>query len=93
MALDARGNTIYCSSFSRTLAPGYRTGWIATARHLQRVLASKFAMTLCGPALPQAALVLPVVGQPRSSSAPPPSMSAALHVRGTARRLAVGPRG
>jgi DNA-binding transcriptional MocR family regulator len=56
MALDTRGNTIYCSSFSKTIAPGYRIGWIATGRHMQRVLERKFAFTLCGPALPQAAL-------------------------------------
>jgi DNA-binding transcriptional MocR family regulator len=55
MALDRRGNTLYCSSFSKTVAPGYRIGWIATGRHMQRVLERKFAFTLCGPALPQAA--------------------------------------
>jgi DNA-binding transcriptional MocR family regulator len=55
MALDRRGNTLYCSSFSKTIAPGYRIGWIATGRHMQRVLERKFAFTLCGPALPQAA--------------------------------------
>ena len=27
-ALDTRGETIYCSSFSKTVAPGYRIGWI-----------------------------------------------------------------
>src|SRR5207245_9715273 len=56
MALDPHGNTIYCSSFSKTIAPGYRVGWIATGRHMVKVLDSKFAFTLCGPALPQAAL-------------------------------------
>jgi DNA-binding transcriptional MocR family regulator len=56
MALDPRGLTIYCSSFSKTVAPGYRVGWIATARHMDRILRDKFALTLCGPALPQAAL-------------------------------------
>ncbi len=55
-ALDRHGNTIYCSSFSKTLAPGYRMGWIVTGRHMQRVLENKIAFTLCGPALPQAAL-------------------------------------
>jgi DNA-binding transcriptional MocR family regulator len=55
MALDRRGNTLYCSSFSKTIAPGYRIGWIATSRHMQRVLERKLAFTLCGPALPQAA--------------------------------------
>jgi len=55
MALDRRGNTIYCSSFSKTIAPGYRIGWVATGPHMQSVLERKLAFTLCGPALPQAA--------------------------------------
>jgi DNA-binding transcriptional MocR family regulator len=56
MALDPRGNTIYCNSFSKTVAPGYRIGWIAAGRHLPRVLDAKAAFTLCGSVLPQAAL-------------------------------------
>src|SRR6266446_1675130 len=56
MALDRRGNTIYCSSFSKTVAPGYRIGWIATGRHMQEVLKRKYALTLCGPTLLQVAL-------------------------------------
>jgi DNA-binding transcriptional MocR family regulator len=56
MALDRRGNTLYCSSFSKTIAPGYRVGWIVPGRHMQKVLEHKLAGTLCGPALPQAAL-------------------------------------
>jgi DNA-binding transcriptional MocR family regulator len=55
MALDPRGNTIYCSSFSKTVAPGYRIGWIIAGRHLSRVLDAKAAFTLCGSVLPQAA--------------------------------------
>jgi DNA-binding transcriptional MocR family regulator len=46
----------YCSSFSKTIAPGYRIGWLATSRHMQRVLEHKLASTLCSPGLPQAAL-------------------------------------
>jgi len=56
IALDRRGNTIYCSSFSKTVAPGYRIGWIVTSRHMQKVLERKYAVTLCGPVLPQVAL-------------------------------------
>jgi DNA-binding transcriptional MocR family regulator len=56
MALDRHDNTIYCSSFSKTVAPGYRVGWIVSGPHMQTLLQAKFAMTLCGPALPQAAL-------------------------------------
>jgi DNA-binding transcriptional MocR family regulator len=56
MALDPHGSTIYCSSFSKTIAPGYRIGWIATGRYLTKILERKFAFTMCGPALPQAAM-------------------------------------
>jgi DNA-binding transcriptional MocR family regulator len=56
MALDQRGGVIYCSSFSKSLAPGYRIGWIAGARHMREILDAKVALTLCAPALPQAAL-------------------------------------
>jgi DNA-binding transcriptional MocR family regulator len=55
-SLDRHQNTIYCGSFSKTLAPGYRVGWVAAGRHLHRVLENKFASTLCGPVLPQKAL-------------------------------------
>ncbi len=55
MALDRRGNTLYCSSFSKTVAPGYRLGWIATGHHMQKALEHKMALTLCNPALPQVA--------------------------------------
>jgi DNA-binding transcriptional MocR family regulator len=55
-ALDPSGNAIYCSSFSKTIAPGYRIGWLATRRHMQSVLEHKLASTLSSPALPQAAL-------------------------------------
>jgi len=55
-ALDRHDNVIQCGSFSKTLAPGYRIGWIATGRHMGRVLESKFAATLATPVLTQVAL-------------------------------------
>lgn len=55
-ALDKRGITLYCSSFSKTIAPGYRIGWIATSQRMQTVLERKCASTLCSPVLPQLAL-------------------------------------
>jgi len=36
-AYDDAGLVLYCSSFSKTLAPGYRVGWIAPGRYLERV--------------------------------------------------------
>ena len=53
---DPSGNSIYCGSFSKTIAPGYRIGWLASARYAQPILEHKLAVTLSGPALPQAAL-------------------------------------
>lgn len=56
VALDRSADTLYCSSFSKTLAPGYRIGWIAAGRHMQEVLERRCALTLCSPALPQVAM-------------------------------------
>lgn len=57
-ALDRNANTIiYCSSFSKTIAPGYRIGWMATKAqaHLQDAIERKLAFTLSGPPLLQVA--------------------------------------
>jgi DNA-binding transcriptional MocR family regulator len=55
-ALDPAADTIYCSSFSKTIAPGYRIGWLAAGRRTQGVLQQKLASILAMPALTQAAL-------------------------------------
>ncbi len=52
-ALDREADIIYCSSFSKTVAPGYRIGWMAPGRHMQRVIERKMASTLSGLPLPQ----------------------------------------
>ncbi len=36
-AFDDKGLVLYCSSFSKTLAPGYRVGWIAAGRFKEQV--------------------------------------------------------
>lgn len=36
-AYDEKGLVLYCSSFSKTIAPGYRIGWIVPGRFQQRV--------------------------------------------------------
>lgn len=56
MAVAPQSDIIYCNSFSKTVAPGYRIGWLAAPRHMKKALEVKFAISLCGPALPQAAL-------------------------------------
>ena len=55
-ALAPDADILSCSSFSKTIAPGYRVGWIATRSRLASVVDAKFAATLCGPALPQKAM-------------------------------------
>ena len=54
-ALDPAADVIYCSSFSKTVAPGYRIGWMAPGRHMQHVLERKMACTLSGLPLMQSA--------------------------------------
>jgi DNA-binding transcriptional MocR family regulator len=36
-AFDEKGLVLYCSSFSKTLAPGYRVGWIVPGRFGRRI--------------------------------------------------------
>ncbi len=56
MALTSEVDIIYCSSYSKTVAPGYRIGWLSSSRHMEKILDAKFSTTLSGPALPQLAL-------------------------------------
>ena len=56
MAMESDAEIIYCNSFSKTIAPGYRVGWVIARQRMSEILTQKFAQTLCGPALPQAAL-------------------------------------
>jgi len=56
IAFDGGANTIYCSSFSKSLAPGYRVGWIAAGHRTRQVMERKLAFSLCGAVLPQVAL-------------------------------------
>jgi DNA-binding transcriptional MocR family regulator len=40
------GGVLLCSSFSKTVAPGYRVGWIAPGRYQQEIEALKMAVTV-----------------------------------------------
>jgi DNA-binding transcriptional MocR family regulator len=55
-SFDGEGWVIYCSSFSKTLAPGYRVGWCLPGRFYDDVLYQKFIETIASPSLTQAAL-------------------------------------
>jgi DNA-binding transcriptional MocR family regulator len=45
-AFDADGWVMHCSSFSKTLAPGWRIGWVAPGRFLQKVARLKLTTSL-----------------------------------------------
>ncbi len=36
-SFDKTGNVLLCSSFSKTVAPGYRVGWIAAGRYQEQI--------------------------------------------------------
>jgi DNA-binding transcriptional MocR family regulator len=36
-SFDEEGNVLWCSSVSKTLAPGYRVGWVAPGKHLEKI--------------------------------------------------------
>ncbi|WP_324020642.1 aminotransferase class I/II-fold pyridoxal phosphate-dependent enzyme [Pantoea sp. JZ29] len=44
-SLDTEGRVLLCSSFSKTLAPGLRVGWVAPGRFRDRVLHMKYIVT------------------------------------------------
>lgn len=55
-AFDTDGSVLLCSSFSKTLAPGYRVGFIAPGQWKEKVMALKQATTMAGPTLPALAI-------------------------------------
>ena len=48
-AFDRDGSVVLCSSFSKTLAPGYRVGFVAAGRWHERVLRLKASSSLACP--------------------------------------------
>lgn len=55
-SFDHAGEVLHCGSFSKTLAPGYRIGWLAPGRFMAEVKRIKYATTIAAPPLPQMAL-------------------------------------
>lgn len=53
---DTTGQTLYCSSFSKTVAPGYRVGWCLAGRYRDAVLAQLFSRNLAVSSLAQSVL-------------------------------------
>lgn len=55
-AYDRSGMVLHCSSFSKSLAPGYRVGWTAAGRYRQQVEQLMFLNSLSLTSAPQIAI-------------------------------------
>ncbi len=55
-AFDEDGRVLLCGSVSKTLAPGYRIGWVAPGRYADALRLRKWALTLASPTLTQMAV-------------------------------------
>ncbi len=55
-AFDEEGWVMLCDSFTKTLSPGYRVGWVAPGRFKAQVEFLKFVNTAANPSLPQMAI-------------------------------------
>jgi DNA-binding transcriptional MocR family regulator len=55
-SFDTDGRVLLCSSFSKTIAPGMRVGWIAPGRYRDKVTHVKYVSSSMCPVLPQLAI-------------------------------------
>lgn len=55
-AFDTEGLVMHCGSFAKSLAPGYRIGWMAAGRFAQKIERLKLMTSLCASMPAQAAI-------------------------------------
>ncbi|WP_249383944.1 PLP-dependent aminotransferase family protein [Chitinivorax sp. B] len=55
-AFDTSGNVLYCSSFNKVLAPGFRIGWVAPGRYYAAVQNLKMISSMSTPEILQLTL-------------------------------------
>lgn len=56
-SFDEQGLVLHCSSFSKSLAPGFRIGWVAAGKFAQRVQQRQFTNTIA-PSVPAQLAIL-----------------------------------
>ncbi len=54
-SFDDTGSVVLCSSFSKTLAPGFRIGWLAAQRDREEMLSRKHTLNIANASLTQIA--------------------------------------
>lgn len=55
-SFDEEGNVLWCGSISKTLAPGYRVGWVAPGKYLEKVKRLKLYHSITSATAQQAAI-------------------------------------
>ncbi|WP_249219723.1 PLP-dependent aminotransferase family protein [Chitinophaga sp. HK235] len=55
-SFDKTGNVLWCSSVSKTLAPGYRVGWVSPGRYKEQLLRLKHLHVLSNTTITQEAV-------------------------------------
>lgn len=55
-SFDKEGNVLWCSSVSKTLAPGYRVGWVAPGKYKEKVLKLKLVHYIASASVVQEAV-------------------------------------
>lgn len=55
-SFDEEGNVLWCSSISKTLAPGYRVGWIAPGKYKEKLLKLKLVHSISSVSITQQAV-------------------------------------
>jgi len=55
-AFDTQGLVMHCGSFAKSLAPGYRIGWVAAGRFAKKIERLKLMTSLCASMPAQAAI-------------------------------------
>ncbi len=55
-AWDKHGRVIYCGSCSKSMAPGFKVGWVAGGRHHAKIASLKLSHSLVTPLFEQAVL-------------------------------------
>lgn len=53
---DEEGNVLWCSSISKTLAPGYRVGWVAPGKYMDKIKRMKLYHSITSATAQQAAI-------------------------------------